>query len=54
LPKLADPVPAAELIAFAEVVWLVAYDAFAEVLTSTYAVETGAFPSIRYPAESSV
>jgi hypothetical protein len=47
LPELTDPLPVAELIAFAEVVWLVAHDTFAEVLTSTYAVETGALPQIR-------
>jgi hypothetical protein len=47
LPELADTLPVAELIASAEVVWLVAHDAFAEVLTSTYAVETGALSQIR-------
>jgi len=47
LPKLTDPLPVAELIASAEVVWLVAHDAFAEVLASTHAVETGALSQIR-------
>jgi hypothetical protein len=47
LPELADPPPVAELIAFAEVVWIVAYDAFAKVLASTRPIETGALPQIR-------
>jgi hypothetical protein len=46
LPELADALPVAELLASTEVVWLVADDAFAEVLTSTYAVSASAFPQI--------
>jgi hypothetical protein len=47
LPELADPLPVAELIAFAEVVWFVAHDAFVEVFASAHAVETGALSQIR-------
>ncbi|HET6415516.1 MAG TPA: hypothetical protein VFG22_04425, partial [Polyangiales bacterium] len=54
LPELADPLPVAKLIGSTEVVWLVADDAFAELLTSTYAVKAGTLPQILRPTQSSI